>query len=131
MGLECLGRIVQKAMGMINYHKCIAYRRGWVNKKTAKYRMDWATLILERYPRLEDWHRVRFSDEVHFGYDTQDKLKISQKPGMRYCQNCIEEVQEPTEKNKKCYYCWAAVEHNFKSDIYFYKVLGNTNSKMS
>ena len=66
VGLECLGRTVQRAMGTMNYHKCIACRRGWVNKKTAKDRMDWATVMLQRYPRPDDWHRVRFSDEVPF-----------------------------------------------------------------
>ena len=33
---------------------------------------------------------------------------------MRYCQDCIEEVHEPSEKDKKRYHCWAAVGHNFQ-----------------
>lgn len=28
VGLECTGRIVQRAIGAMNYHKCIASRRG-------------------------------------------------------------------------------------------------------
>ncbi len=52
---------------------------------------------------------VRFSDKVHFGYSTQDKLKIIQKTGMRYCQDCIEEIHKPSEKDKKRYHCWTAV----------------------
>lgn len=87
--------------------------------------------MLDKYPCPEDWHRVRFSDEVHFGYGAQDKLNIIRKPGMRYCQDCVQEVDEPAEKYKKLYHCWAAVGHNFKSDIYFYNVPGNTNGKMS
>ena len=101
VGLEFSGRIVQRAMGTMSYHKCIAFRRGWVNEKTANDRMNWATVMLERYPHPEDWHRVRFSDEVHFGYGTQDKLRIIRKAGMRYCQDCIEEVRELTGKHKK------------------------------
>ena len=66
--------------------------------------MDWATLMLERYSYSEDWHRVWFSDKVHFGYDTQDRLRIIQKPNICYSQNCIEEVQELIEKNKKYYH---------------------------
>ena len=42
-------------------------------KKTAKDRMNKVTVMLERYPHTEDWHRVRFSDEVYFGYGTQDR----------------------------------------------------------
>lgn len=33
VGLECSGRIIRKAMGTMDYHKCIACRRGWVNEK--------------------------------------------------------------------------------------------------
>ena len=93
--------------------------------------MDWVTLILEKYSCSEDWYRVWFSDKVHFDYGTQDKLRIIRKSGICYYQNCIKEVQEPTKKDKKRYHYWAAVGHNFKSNIYFYKVPGNTNSKMS
>lgn len=50
---------------------------------------------------------------------------------MRYCQDCVQEIDEPAEKDKKRYHCWVAVGHNFKSDIYFYEVPGNTNGKMS
>lgn len=71
--------------------------------------MNWATVMLERYPHPEDQHRVRFSDKVYFGYGIQDKLRIIRKAGLRYCQDCIEEVQELTEKDKKRYHCWAAV----------------------
>lgn len=101
VGLECLGRTVQRTMGTMNYHKYIACRKGWVNKKTAKDDIDWATVMFKRYSRPEDWHKVHFSDKVYFGYVTQDKLRIIQKPDMRYCQNCIEEVQEPTKKKQK------------------------------
>jgi hypothetical protein len=50
---------------------------------------------------------------------------------MRYCQDCIQEADEPAEKDKKRFHCWAAIGYNFKSDIYFYNVPGNTNGKMS
>ncbi len=61
-----------------------------------------------------------FSDEVYFGQGNLDKLKIIHKVGMRYCQDCIEEIHEPIEKDKKRYHRWEAVGHNFKSDIPFY-----------
>ena len=54
-------------MGTMEYHKCIACRRGWVNEKTRKDRLEYATVMLQRYPNPQDWYRVRLSDEVHFG----------------------------------------------------------------
>lgn len=90
VGLGSSGRTVQRAMGTMDYHKCIACRREWVNEKTAKDRMNWATVMLDKYPHPEDWHRICFSNEVHFGYAAQDKLNIIRKPGMRYCQDCVQ-----------------------------------------
>lgn len=39
VGLECSGRTIQAAMGTIDYHKCVACRKGWVNAKTARRRV--------------------------------------------------------------------------------------------
>ena len=74
---------------------------------------------------------MKFSDEVHFGYGPQDKLNIIRKPGEQYCPDFIQEKKEPEEKDKKRHHFLAMVGHNFKSDIHFYEVLGNTNRKMS
>lgn len=63
-------------MSIIDCHKCIACRTEWVNEKTAKDRMNWPTVMLVKYPHAENWHRVRFSNEVHFAYATKDKLRI-------------------------------------------------------
>lgn len=131
IGLECSGKTVRRVMQTMEYHKCIACKKGWVNEKTRKKRLEWASNMLSKYPKPEDWDRVRFSDEVHFGWGPQAKLRIIRKPGQRYCQDCIQEANEPEEKDKKRHHCWAAVGHNFKSDIYFYNVAGNTNGKMS
>ncbi len=76
VGLEYIGRTIRKAMGTIEYHKCIAGRRGWVNGKTRKDQLEYATVMLQRYHNSQDWYRVRFSDKVHFGYGPQDKLHI-------------------------------------------------------
>ena len=70
---------MRRAMGTMNYNKCIACRREWVNEKTAKDCLNWGTVMHDKYPQPEDWHRVRFSDEVYFGYGTQDKLRIIRK----------------------------------------------------
>lgn len=79
-----------------------------------------------------DWHRVRFSDEVHFGYGPEGQLRIIRKPGTRKRPDCIQHRPPPPkeEKSRKRIHCWAAVGYNFKSDIYFYDVPGNKNGKM-
>ncbi len=54
---------------------------------------------------------------------------MTRKPGQQYYHDCIQERPQPKEKNKRGIHCWAAVGHNFKSDIYFYDS-SNPNGKM-
>ena len=94
IGLDCSVDTIRRAMGSMEYHKCIACRRSWVNKKTAATRVTWTTDMLAAHPNPEDWERVRFSDEVHFEYGSQGKIRIIRKPEQRYCQNCIQKADE-------------------------------------
>jgi|SRR5450432_2893682 hypothetical protein len=105
VGLDVSGRTVKRALGAMAYHKCIACKKGWVNRQTAEKRVEHARIMLERYPRPEDWHHVRFSDKVHFGWGLQGKILIIRKPGIRYCQNGIQEEAQPAEKDKKRFHC--------------------------
>ncbi len=41
-------------------------------------------MMFKKYLKPEDWHRVRFSDEVHFGYRLEGQLQIIQRPDTRY-----------------------------------------------
>ena len=116
-------------MGTMNYHKCIACCKGWVNERLAERRVQYANTMLQRYLEPKDWQRVRFSDEVHFGWGLEGSVRIIRKPGQRYCHDCSQEQPQPEEKDKRRLHCWAAVGHNFKSDIYFYDS-GNPNGKM-
>ena len=85
--------------------------------------------MLQRYPELKDWQRLRFSDSVHFSWGPEGDIRIIRKPGQCYCHGCIEEQPEPEEKDKRRMHCWAAVGPNFRSDIYFYDY-GTPNGKM-
>ena len=122
---------IKRVMGSLDYHKCLACQRGWQSPSSKKNRVEYAKYMLERYPEPEDWDRVRFSDEVHFRWGPQHQLRIIRKPGERYCVDCIQHNDAPKQKNEKRFHCWAAVRYNFKSDIIFYNVPGNTNGKMS
>lgn len=85
----------------------------------------------ERYLSLEDWYYVKFSEEVYFRYGLQDKLHIICKLGKQYYLDCIQEDKKSDKKDKKHYYTWATVGYNFKLEIYFYEMSGNTNRKIS
>lgn len=125
------GRTIEKAMGTMDYYKYVACQRSWCSKDHATIRLEFAELMLKRYPEKEDWRRVRFSDEVHFGLGPQGKLIIIRKKGNRYCHNCIQEEREPREADKKKLHAWGAVGYNFKSDLVFYDIPTNSNGKMT
>ena len=54
VGLDCSGRTIQRAMGTMDYHKCVSCKKGWVNERTAAKRVEWATFMLNKYPEKED-----------------------------------------------------------------------------
>ena len=56
--------------------------------------------MLNKYPKEKDWFPVRFSDEIHFGYGLEGKLRILHKPGTRYRWDCIQHRDPPAEKNR-------------------------------
>src|SRR5437764_13452311 len=118
-------------MYALDYHKCIACRKGWISKSLAKKHIEYARRMLEQYPTKEYWRRVRFSDKVHFGHGREGRLLIISKKGQRYCQNCIQEVGGPAETEKNKVYTWAAIRYDFKSNLVFYNVPLNTNGKMT
>ncbi len=53
------------------------------------------------------------------------------RPWERFCPDCLVEKEEPAEKDLRRFHCWAAVGHNFKSELVWYDVLGNNNGKMT
>ena len=50
----------------MDYQKYLAYKRVWMNEKIIKDCLTWAIVMIDKYPYLEDWHRVHFTDEVYF-----------------------------------------------------------------
>jgi hypothetical protein len=89
VGLDVSINTIKRTMGTLDYRKYIACQRDWISPKTAVRRLEYAKIILARYPDTEDWKRVRFNDEVHFGWGPQGKLRIIHKSGERNCPDCI------------------------------------------
>lgn len=83
-----------------------------------------------RYPQVRHWRHVRFSDEAHCGWGPEGKLWITRKPGERYCSDCIQEQNEPKDRDKDRIHCWGAIGYNFKSELIFYDT-ANRNGKLS
>lgn len=67
-GIKATKLTIKNIMGSFNYHKCLACQRGWQSPRSCANRMEYARIMLEKYPEPEDWDRVRWSDEVHFGW---------------------------------------------------------------
>ncbi|KAK4099712.1 hypothetical protein N658DRAFT_517214 [Parathielavia hyrcaniae] len=128
---EVSWRMIQRSMGTLDYRKCVACRKGWVSPSTAKKRLEAATVALEKRPTPEHRHDIRWSDEVHFSLGPEGRTMIIRKHGQRHCPGCIQEAREPEPKHLKRLHAWAAIGWNFKSNLYFYEVPGNTNGKMS
>ena len=82
-------RTIQRIMGRMDYHKCVACTKTWIGSELAQKRCDYASFMLDKYSFKYDWWHVRFSDKVHFGIGLLGKLMIIRKPGERYCINCI------------------------------------------
>ena len=113
-GIEktCHTRTVQRAMGTLDYRKCIACPKRWVSQASAQKRVEYAQIMRKRYPKPEDWRHVRFSNEIHFGFGPQGKVRIIRRLGERYCPDCLQEQRLPAEKDLKRLYAWAAVGYN-------------------
>ncbi|KAF2195887.1 hypothetical protein K469DRAFT_734281 [Zopfia rhizophila CBS 207.26] len=113
VGLEGVNaRTIARAMGnRMNYSKCIACQKRWVNESTARARKDWAE------------YSVRFSDEVHWAIGPQGSIYIIRRPGQHYCADCIQRRDEKDdhEREMKRLHAWAA----------FYEIASNTNGKMT
>ena len=70
-GVEASGWTIKRVMGNLEYHKCLACQRSWQSPRSAANRVEYARKMLEKYPRPKDWDRVRFSNEVNFGWGAQ------------------------------------------------------------
>ncbi len=68
----------------LNYYKCLVSVKEWLAESSEKRRLKWITVMLSKYSKRENWFRVRFSDEVHFDYESERQLHIIRKSGTRY-----------------------------------------------
>jgi hypothetical protein len=118
-------RTVRRAMRLhLNYSKYVAAVKGFVKPEVAEARMTYARKMLEQWDQ-DDWRRVRYSDETHFGWVlSRSKLPrayVSRKPGQRERSDCVaEQPPSPDTVDEHRVHVWAAVGHDFKSPLVQY-----------
>jgi hypothetical protein len=52
----------------IEYRRCKAYYKSWINPKNKPRRREFVKKTLEERPTKEDFRDIRYSDETHIGY---------------------------------------------------------------
>jgi len=131
IGVDACEVTVRATMKEHGYGCFIACQKNYLKPTTKQRRVEYARVMLERYPQPKDWYHVRFSDESHFGYGPECQDYIKRKRGTRYEVRNISEKRQPVAKDQRRLHAWAAVGFNFKSNLYFYNVPSNTNGKLS
>ena len=86
--------------------------------------------MLAKYPTPQYWRKVRFSDKVHFGYDSQGRVWVTRKLGERFCPNYIQHKDLPKSKNTNRVYAWGAIGYDYKSKLYQYNT-DTSNGKIT
>ncbi|KPM39516.1 hypothetical protein AK830_g7046 [Neonectria ditissima] len=118
--MECNPRTLHRTMGTLSYRRCLGCARCWVHKKAREKRAEYARRMLDTYPEPQDWRRVRFSGELHFGFGLDGKMRLMPRPGERFCAACAALPDVAWPRDVKRVHVWAAVGHGFKSELVFY-----------
>ncbi|KAF8857210.1 hypothetical protein BDZ45DRAFT_547405, partial [Acephala macrosclerotiorum] len=131
-GVDCETVAIRRVMQGRGYHMCKACRKFYISDDLAPRREKWAADMEAKYPKKEDWYRVRFSDECHGSFGPQGKVNVIRTSKQRGHPDCIQEVNyKKREEDSYKVHWWAAVGHDFKSPIQFYDVDTNSNGKMT
>jgi hypothetical protein len=129
-GLDVSGHTLQRHFKTLNYRRCMACRKGWTNSKDAATRVKFAKEMLAKYPNLDDWKNIRFTDECHLGYGPAGRIFITRRPGEGTCPDCTQYKNEPHKRDKKKIHVWSAVGFNYKSKLYRYTT-GKSNGAIT
>ncbi len=119
---EATAPTIRKAMRLYyNYGRYIAAQAKFVRPETRAARIAFAQHYLEAWD-LDDWKRVRFSDEVHFGWREYDgRTWVSRQRGHRYSPGILQDLpNEGEDRREPRVHCWAAVGWNFKTNLVRY-----------
>lgn len=99
-GIEASKMTFKNIMGSIDYHKCLACRRGWQSPRSCANRVEYARIMLEKNPVPEDWDQVRWTDKVQFGRGAQLQLRIIRNPAKDIVLTVFNIVKSPKLRTK-------------------------------
>ena len=124
-------RTIRRVMGDLEFWKCPNCRKGWVNSDVAFRRLTFARDMATQGPHF--WRQVRFTDEIHISLGSRRQFEIIRRPGERYCLDCeTEELDEQkADWEKKGFHCWVMVGWDYKSDLVFYEIPGNSHGLLN
>ena len=133
INLKCSIKTLQREMHQLDWWKCIACRKSWTSFNHVIRRVDWIEKALFLRSKSKNWNNVRYSDEMHTNFDSQERVYVIRKSNTRICVNCIQHVVEKfkKERNLKKKHVWIVVNYNFKLNMMFYDVFDNINDKMT
>jgi hypothetical protein len=117
----CNPRTLHRAMGTLSYRMCLYCTKSCVQKKSREKRVEYARRMLEVLPLAQDWHDVRFSGELHFGFGLNGKVRLIPRPGEGCCAQCSSAQRTEWTRDVKRVHVWAAAGYGFKSQLVFYE----------
>lgn len=124
-------RTIARLVGQKEWRKCTICDRGWTQKDYAEARYVASKDALTARPTAESWRDVRFAEEAHFMFGGEGADKMLLREGLQECPDCLEAnaatVDAEAMRGKKQgprLHAWAAVGHDFKSELVWYKHVG-------
>lgn len=124
-------RTIQCAPSNRGYTKCIACTKTYVSKPLMDKRKAWAKQKRNGYS-IDDWKKVCFLDKVYSDEDLNESYRLFASKVNVHVKTVFKNRMSQSRRIKnKYHHCWAAVGYNFKSELIFYEVPGNSNRKMN
>ncbi|KAK3311553.1 uncharacterized protein B0T15DRAFT_79628 [Chaetomium strumarium] len=130
LDIQVSGRTVRRAIRELNYRRCISCDEEYRSSQSREKRVEHARTMLEKFPEPSDWYRVRFSGDCHFGWGPTGEVSVLRQPWERFCPDCMVETKGAGEEGLRRLHCWAAVGHDFKSDLVWYDKPSESNGKL-
>jgi hypothetical protein len=120
-------RTIQRRMKDLDFATYVAASKNELSKETMETRIDFSNDYLPKGKRF--WRKVLFSDELHFGFGSDGRVRIKRRQGERSRPDCIHEKKKPrSEKEKKILHAFVLVGYNFRF-LFFYESK-SSNGKM-
>lgn len=124
-------RTIQCAPSNRGYTKCIACTKTYVSKPLMDKRKAWANQKRNGYS-IDAWKKVCFLDEAYSDEDLNESYRLFASKVNVHVKTVFKNRMSQSRRIKnKYHHCWAAVGYNFKSELIFYEVPGNSNRKMN